>query len=117
MRLPASICNNACVNALAGWRRAGQELGDELPENEYQDAFAPDYRLHPPVRAEVENLNTREYLQQLLSKLMSNLSRCGAMVHPAVLRIEHAWLLMLYSWLVQFLSSARYNVIQQRSWQ
>ncbi|KAK9820648.1 hypothetical protein WJX81_005680 [Elliptochloris bilobata] len=56
-------------------RILGQELGDELPENEYQDAFAPDFRLHPPVRAEVENLNTREYLQQLLSKLMANLSR------------------------------------------
>jgi len=55
--------------------RAGQELGDELPGNEYQEAFAPDFRLHPPAPAEVENLNTREYLQQLLSKLMANLSR------------------------------------------
>ncbi len=56
----------------------GCELEDELPENEYREYFAPDYRLHIPLRSDVENLNTREYLDQLKRKLFANIARCAA---------------------------------------
>lgn len=52
------------------------ELEDELPDNEYREYFAPDYRLSIPLRADVENLNTREYLDQLKRKLFATLARC-----------------------------------------
>jgi hypothetical protein len=51
------------------------ELEDELPENEYRNYFAPDYRLHIPVRKDIENLNTREYLEQVQRKVFMNLTR------------------------------------------
>lgn len=51
------------------------ELEDELPDNEYSSYFAPDYRLHIPVWPDLENLNTREYLDQVQRKVFVHLGR------------------------------------------
>ena len=84
-----------CNDWAAAW--AGVELEDELPDNEYREYFAPDYRLSIPLRADVENLNTREYLDQLKRKLFATLARCdrAARLRPpnpegVVLPSEHA---------------------------
>jgi len=52
----------------------GEELADELPENEYMDYFGPDYRLHFPVN-NMENENTKEYMDFILNKVMHNLKQ------------------------------------------
>ena len=57
------------------WIRAGVEMEDALPENEYKEYFAPDYRLHIETQSNRENLNTNEYLEKVKQRLMENLSR------------------------------------------
>lgn len=36
----------------------------EMPQNEYIEYFAPEYKLHLPV-SNMENLNTKEYLESI----------------------------------------------------
>ncbi|WFD42060.1 histone deacetylase [Malassezia psittaci] len=51
---------------------AGQELNPDVPVNEYYEYFGPDYRLD--VRpSNMENLNTREYLDKVKEQVFENL--------------------------------------------
>lgn len=49
----------------------------ELPYNDYYEYFAPDYRLHLQPN-NMENLNTREYLERHLQRLMEYLRHVNA---------------------------------------
>ena len=42
----------------------GEDLPNEIPENEYYEYFAPEYKLHLPV-SNMENQNTKEYLDTI----------------------------------------------------
>lgn len=60
------------------WRGiAGVELEDELPENDHQSLFRPGAKLHLPLPDNVENLNTRQYLEGLQRKIFDNIDRCA----------------------------------------
>jgi len=48
------------------------ELDDQLPYNEYLEYYSPDYRLHIEP-SNMENLNTREYLDMHMTQLLENL--------------------------------------------
>jgi histone deacetylase 1/2 len=37
----------------------------EMPQNEYIEYFAPEYKLHLPV-SNMENLNSKEYLESIM---------------------------------------------------
>lgn len=51
---------------------AGQELSSQVPVNEYYEYFGPDYKLD--VRPNnMEDLNTREYLEKIKVQLFENL--------------------------------------------
>jgi histone deacetylase 1/2 len=43
----------------------GEELENVLPENDYSEYFAPEYKLHLPV-SNMENLNSRDYLDTIV---------------------------------------------------
>ncbi|KAJ5468373.1 hypothetical protein N7475_006125 [Penicillium sp. IBT 31633x] len=52
----------------------GEPLGSELPYNDYYEYFAPDYQLD--VRpSNMDNANTREYLDKIRSQVVENLKR------------------------------------------
>jgi len=52
----------------------GVDLPDSLPENEFSDYYAPDYRLHiPPAR--MEDYNTKKYLEETTAELLENLKQ------------------------------------------
>ena len=48
----------------------GTEIKDVLPYNDYFEYYGPDYRLHMPV-SNMENLNSKEYLQHVKAQLFS----------------------------------------------
>ena len=50
----------------------GEELQDELPYNDYFEYYGPDFRLHIEP-SNMENHNSREYLQKILSRIGENL--------------------------------------------
>ena len=50
----------------------GAELPDELPMNDFFEYYGPDYRLHI-TPSNMENLNSREYLEFLKVKLLQQL--------------------------------------------
>lgn len=52
----------------------GQDMDQELPLNDYYDYFGPDFRLDVP-SSNMENLNTREYLEKIKIQVFENLSR------------------------------------------
>ena len=54
---------------------AGKELENQLPSHEYTTNYAPDFRLHMPVRTGKENLNTPERIARLRDELLQNISR------------------------------------------
>ncbi|EPQ28868.1 uncharacterized protein PFL1_03670 [Pseudozyma flocculosa PF-1] len=55
---------------------AGQELNSQVPVNEYYEYFGPDYRLD--VRPNnMEDLNTREYLEKIKVQVFENLRQTG----------------------------------------
>ena len=55
---------------------AGQELNAQVPVNEYYEYFGPDYRLD--VRPNnMEDLNTREYLEKIKVQVFENLRQTG----------------------------------------
>ncbi|PWN53813.1 hypothetical protein IE53DRAFT_383654 [Violaceomyces palustris] len=55
---------------------AGQELSAQVPVNEYYEYFGPDYRLD--VRPNnMEDLNTREYLEKIKIQVFENLRHTG----------------------------------------
>ncbi|XP_041358111.1 histone deacetylase 3-like [Gigantopelta aegis] len=49
------------------------ELSNELPYNEYLEYFAPDFSLHPDISTKHENLNTKQYLDQIRSTIHENM--------------------------------------------
>lgn len=52
----------------------GVDIKDALPYNDYFEYYGPDYRLHMPV-SNMENLNTREYLDRLKVQLFDILGQ------------------------------------------
>jgi histone deacetylase HOS2 len=44
---------------------AGVQLDDNLPDTSYKEFFGPDYRLHPPLTGQIQNLNTRQSLERI----------------------------------------------------
>lgn len=52
----------------------GENLGQELPYNDYYEYFAPDYELD--VRpSNMDNANTRDYLEKIRTQVVENLKR------------------------------------------
>jgi histone deacetylase HOS2 len=49
------------------------EIPNALPSTLYDDFFAPDYKLHPPLTGRVENLNTRQMLDRIRIALLERL--------------------------------------------
>lgn len=43
----------------------GISMPDQLPSNNYYEFFAPDYRLHPPLTGQIQNLNTAQSLERI----------------------------------------------------
>ncbi|KAF7729147.1 histone deacetylase [Apophysomyces ossiformis] len=59
----------------------GQEIGPEMPYNDYYEYFGPDYQLD--VRAgNMENMNTLDYLEKIKTQVYENLAR--TMFAPSV---------------------------------
>nr|AOE43209.1 histone deacetylase family protein type-1 histone deacetylase [Rostrostelium ellipticum] len=53
-----------------------QEVSNELPFNDYIQFYSPDFQLHPDysgIPYRYENLNTKQYLENLKSKVLENL--------------------------------------------
>jgi len=50
----------------------GDELPDDLPFNDYFEYFSPDFRLRFP-SSNMENLNSKEYLEKMTMKIIENL--------------------------------------------
>lgn len=51
-------------------------LHKELPYNDYIEYFGPDFRLHVP-STNMENLNSKEYLERYKNKILENIRRIG----------------------------------------
>lgn len=56
---------------------AGQELGANIPMNEYYEYFGPTYRLDVP-QSNMDDLNTREYLEKIKAQVFENLRHTGS---------------------------------------
>lgn len=52
----------------------GEELQNEMPENEYRIYFAPDYKLHLPI-SNMENQNSKAYLDKTIEQIVDNIGR------------------------------------------
>lgn len=52
---------------------AQNDISNTLPNTAYDDFFAPDYKLHPPLTGRVENLNTRQGLERIRIALLERL--------------------------------------------
>eukprot|EP01114_Cavostelium_apophysatum_P013988 TRINITY_DN3506_c0_g1_i1.p1 TRINITY_DN3506_c0_g1~~TRINITY_DN3506_c0_g1_i1.p1 ORF type:complete len:480 (+),score=105.97 TRINITY_DN3506_c0_g1_i1:1612-3051(+) len=52
------------------------KLDDQLPYNEYIEYYGPEYRLHVP-HSNVENLNTKSYLEKCKNRILENIRRIG----------------------------------------
>ncbi|KAJ3108163.1 histone deacetylase [Phlyctochytrium planicorne] len=50
----------------------GQELAPEIPYNDYFQYYGPDFKMDVP-SSNMENLNSREYLEKLKAKIIDNL--------------------------------------------
>lgn len=50
-------------------------IDDTIPFNDYWQYFEPDHKLHFPKNSEIEDLNSKDYLDKLKIKVMENL-RC-----------------------------------------
>ncbi|ODQ63560.1 histone deacetylase [Nadsonia fulvescens var. elongata DSM 6958] len=51
-----------------------QEVGEDIPYNDYYEYFGPDYKLDVKP-SNMENSNSREYLEKILSQVLQNLER------------------------------------------
>ena len=49
------------------------EISNDLPYNDYFEYFSPDFQLHPDTGTRIDNQNSRQYLEQLKSKVIDNL--------------------------------------------
>ncbi|GAA93406.1 hypothetical protein E5Q_00047 [Mixia osmundae IAM 14324] len=52
---------------------AHNDISNVLPMTAYDDFFAPDFKLHPPLSGKIENLNTRKQLDQIRVGLLERL--------------------------------------------
>ena len=44
---------------------AGVQLSDDLPANQYYQFYGPDYKLHPPLTGQIQNLNSKQSLEHI----------------------------------------------------
>ena len=51
----------------------GMEVSNNLPANEYFEYFGPDYKLHVDPIPNVKNMNSTEYLDEVMAKVLSTL--------------------------------------------
>ncbi|SGZ08768.1 BQ5605_C030g10815 [Microbotryum silenes-dioicae] len=56
---------------------AGQELGGNIPMNEYYEYYGPTYQLDVP-QCNMDDLNTREYLEKIKTQVFETLRHTGA---------------------------------------
>lgn len=49
------------------------ELSNELPYNDYLSHYGPDYKLHPPIVNQQDNMNTRAYLEGIRIRVNEHL--------------------------------------------
>ena len=55
------------------WCWAGVDMEDGLPDNEYREYFAPDYKLHLHPDPQVPDQNERRYLDDVVREVLSQL--------------------------------------------
>jgi len=63
----------------------GSPLTEDLPYNDYIEYYGPDYKLHIP-STNMENLNSKEYLDKFKIKILDNIRRIG---RPSVASFEN----------------------------
>ena len=83
--LPSCCAVPCCVTLCSPVVHAGKELENELPPHAYTNNYAPDFRLHIPVRTGKENLNTPEHIARLRDELLQNISRSASKWHASFL--------------------------------
>ncbi|ORX36428.1 putative histone deacetylase 3 [Kockovaella imperatae] len=44
---------------------AGVTLPDDVPDNQYYEFYGPDYKLHPPLTGQIQNLNSKQSLENI----------------------------------------------------
>eukprot|EP01117_Protostelium_nocturnum_P018504 TRINITY_DN7752_c0_g1_i1.p1 TRINITY_DN7752_c0_g1~~TRINITY_DN7752_c0_g1_i1.p1 ORF type:complete len:433 (-),score=113.99 TRINITY_DN7752_c0_g1_i1:477-1775(-) len=49
------------------------EISNELPFNDYFEYFGPDFQLHPEITSRFENLNSRQYIESIRSRVSENI--------------------------------------------
>eukprot|EP01114_Cavostelium_apophysatum_P024329 TRINITY_DN9485_c0_g1_i1.p1 TRINITY_DN9485_c0_g1~~TRINITY_DN9485_c0_g1_i1.p1 ORF type:complete len:429 (-),score=78.79 TRINITY_DN9485_c0_g1_i1:33-1319(-) len=49
------------------------EISNELPFNDYFEYFGPDFQLHPDISGRFENLNSKQYLENVKIKILESL--------------------------------------------
>ncbi|KAH3847431.1 hypothetical protein DPMN_089752, partial [Dreissena polymorpha] len=55
-----------------------EDISNDIPYNEYLEYFAPDFLLHPDISTKQENLNTKQYLENIRQMVHENLKQCAA---------------------------------------
>ncbi|XP_059162843.1 histone deacetylase 3-like [Physella acuta] len=50
-----------------------EQISNEIPYNEYLEYFGPDFLLHPEIFTKQDNLNTRQYLDNIKTSILENL--------------------------------------------
>ncbi|KAJ8318006.1 hypothetical protein KUTeg_003097 [Tegillarca granosa] len=50
-----------------------EQISNEIPYNEYLEYFAPDFNLHPDISTKQDNLNTKQYLDNIRQTVHENL--------------------------------------------
>ncbi|XP_038048330.1 histone deacetylase 3-like [Patiria miniata] len=50
-----------------------EDISNELPYNDYFEYFGPDFTLHPDTTTRIENLNTKQYIDQVRQTVQENL--------------------------------------------
>ncbi|CAL1526164.1 unnamed protein product [Lymnaea stagnalis] len=56
----------------------GEQISNEIPYNEYLEYFGPDFLLHTEIFTKQENLNTRQYLDNIKTSILENLKMLTA---------------------------------------
>lgn len=56
----------------------GEQISNEIPYNEYLEYFGPDFLLHTEIFTKQENLNTRQYLDNIKTSILENLKMLAA---------------------------------------
>lgn len=74
------------------------QMADELPSSVYHQFFAPDYRLHPPLTGQIQNLNTHQSLERIRMVVRDKLRYLGGApsvamdeIPPSFGEMNEAW--------------------------